>query len=122
MSPPVNSHYLLIPDIGSGSLRNYKFNSPKALVPMRQQLVELFAGVFDLARLIGRGNSHGHEVRISARPEECLSLRFKKPINHYCVSLVSGAARNSRRFAISHRGPLSTAAEVLPSGKITLLP
>ncbi len=50
----MNSHYLIIPDIGSGSLRNYKFNSPKALVPMRQQLVELFAGVFDLARLIKR--------------------------------------------------------------------
>jgi hypothetical protein len=48
----MNSHYVLIPDIGSGSLGNYKFNSPKALVHMRQQLVELFAGVFDLARLI----------------------------------------------------------------------
>lgn len=54
MSPPMNSHYLLISDIGSGSLRNSKFNSPKALVHMRQQLVELFAGAFDLARLIKR--------------------------------------------------------------------
>jgi hypothetical protein len=37
------------------------------------------------------------------RPGKRLSLRFKKPINHYCVSLVNGAARNSRRFAIHNQ-------------------